>query len=389
MTLTRGEAALATSIVFTVIALVTVILRLFTRFFLIKNHGPEDWCIIPAIVTSVAFTCLIGEQVKYGMGKHIADIPIEDSARSLKPFWATLWLYNISLSTTKLSIILQYMRVFTTPKMRISCIIAMVALGIVSLWTFFSSIFICYPIAYFWDSTIDGKCMNKFAVWYANASLQLFFDVLLIALPMPVIQRLKLGKKQKYALMFVFGLGGFVCLVGILRFENLTRIEKSFDPTYDNAPGAMWSAIEDNVGIICACLPAMRPLLSKIMPTFFPGSSAERSNNYMTGTHKGSGHMRSTRNKSKSGMGLTTNVDTVFEMVTSKEALSRKNSKMEVKDEEDDRHIKVVTVLDQSYELEPARVTDIEVDGRSRDVESLDDASDKDLVWDRRHRGAS
>ena len=34
----------------------------------------------------------------------------------------------------------------------------------------------------------------------------------------------------------------------------------------DNVGAASWSAIECNVGIICACLPTLRPLISCIIP---------------------------------------------------------------------------------------------------------------------------
>lgn len=36
--------------------------------------------------------------------------------------------------------------------------------------------------------------------------------------------------------------------------------------TDDNVAAASWSAVECNVGIICACLPTLRPLISRIMP---------------------------------------------------------------------------------------------------------------------------
>lgn len=41
----------------------------------------------------------------------------------------------------------------------------------------------------------------------------------------------------------------------------------------------MWSAIECNTGIICACLPTLRPLINRIWPRFlstFSGSRSQR-----------------------------------------------------------------------------------------------------------------
>lgn len=64
-----------------------------------------------------------------------------------------------------------------------------------------------------------------------------------------------------------------VCLVSIIRLQTLVSVSNSTDPTFDNPPAAMLSAIETNIGIICACLPSMRPLLAAMMPVYFSGSS--------------------------------------------------------------------------------------------------------------------
>lgn len=66
-----------------------------------------------------------------------------------------------------------------------------------------------------------------------------------------------------------------VCVVSILRLQSLVAISNSSDPTYDNAPAATWSAVETNVGIICSCLPLLRPLATRWLPGVF--SSQKRS----------------------------------------------------------------------------------------------------------------
>jgi hypothetical protein len=52
--------------------------------------------------------------------------------------------------------------------------------------------------------------------------------------------------------------------------QSLIAISNSPDQTYDNPPAATWSSVETNVGIICACLPLLRPLLAKYFPKAFP-----------------------------------------------------------------------------------------------------------------------
>ena len=45
------------------------------------------------------------------------------------------------------------------------------------------------------------------------------------------------------------------------------------NPTWDNVPVGYWSTVEVDVGVICACLPAIRSLLRRALPSVFGGTS--------------------------------------------------------------------------------------------------------------------
>ena len=63
-------------------------------------------------------------------------------------------------------------------------------------------------------------------------------------------------------------------MVSIVRLYSLNNLANSNDPTFDNADQATLSTVEVNVGIICACLPAMRPLFALMMPKYFSSTLA-------------------------------------------------------------------------------------------------------------------
>ncbi|OCK75392.1 hypothetical protein K432DRAFT_337541, partial [Lepidopterella palustris CBS 459.81] len=265
-----GHQVVAITVSFTAIALTILLLRLFTRFVVIRNAGSEDFCVAFAMFLSITLTVTICEQVKYGMGQHIWTLSEQTLINSQKPFWASIWIYNLSLGFTKASILIQYLRIFTIKQFRIACWSVLAFVIAFSTWTFFGSIFECVPVAYFWDKTIPGgHCMNQYAVWFTNASVNIATDFTIIILPMPVLKGLKLPMKQKRALVCIFALGGFVCIVSILRLQSLVAISNSKDPTFDNPPAATWSAIETNVGLICACLASLRPLATRLFPRLF------------------------------------------------------------------------------------------------------------------------
>jgi hypothetical protein len=53
----------------------------------------------------------------------------------------------------------------------------------------------------------------------------------------------------------------------------------STDLTYDNVGAATWSSAELNVGIMCACIPAMRPVISLIFPRLLSSTRRDHSSN--------------------------------------------------------------------------------------------------------------
>jgi len=65
--------------------------------------------------------------------------------------------------------------------------------------------------------------------------------------------------------------------VSILRLQSLVAISNSEDQTYDNAPAAIWSSIEINVGIICSCLPCLRLIAARFLPAVFSSNNAANS----------------------------------------------------------------------------------------------------------------
>jgi hypothetical protein len=76
-----------------------------------------------------------------------------------------------------------------------------------------------------------------------------------------------------------------VCLISIVRFKSLYEISVSTDVSWDNVPIADWTAVECNIGIMCACLPTLKPLLSRFLPVLMHSNS----NNHSDPTHPNHG----------------------------------------------------------------------------------------------------
>ncbi|KAG8406182.1 hypothetical protein J3458_021509 [Metarhizium acridum] len=100
---------------------------------------------------------------------------------------------------------------------------------------------------------------------YANAIPTIVTDLVMVMLPVPYVWGLQLPRIQKIALGCVFLAGGFVTIVSIVRFYYLLSLDlEDPDITWNFVTVGIWSFVEGNTAIVCACLPFLRPVINKI-----------------------------------------------------------------------------------------------------------------------------
>ncbi|KXL48063.1 MAG: hypothetical protein FE78DRAFT_181591 [Acidomyces sp. 'richmondensis'] len=270
-----AKAVLSISLVFTALALSCVILRLFTRIRISRSSGLDDVFITLSMVFSVLLAAATGVEVHYGLGRHTVDVTLPDEKFALLGLYLTINTYNLTMGCTKLSILLQYLRVLpqTHNRARKACYTLMAVVSVYVIQALLTGIFTCWPPAKFWDITITtGHCMNRTGLWFSNAAFNILTDVAIGVFPLPIVRALNVPKRTKLALMIVLGLGGFTCIVSILRLEALYAVTHTTDQFYNNGQVATWSVVEANTGIICSCLPTLRVLISRCLPALFPNN---------------------------------------------------------------------------------------------------------------------
>ncbi|KAI4673425.1 uncharacterized protein J4E84_011104 [Alternaria hordeiaustralica] len=285
----RGPLTKSIVVAFTCIAVICVGLRLFTRLrYLGRALGWEDYTIVVSMALSIATGILQVMQANAGNGKHAALIEFPTGVEIILKylFWSII-CYNASLMFTKVSILLQYGRIFTVREMRIPLHIVMAVCVLWGVSTIITSIFTCVPVHAYWKilEQPTSKCIDNKTIWYVNASINIVTDLLVAFLPVRVIWTLQIAMRQKIALLAILTIGWFVCVVSILRLHALVvLVAHPDDNTYYSAPTAYWSAIEMNLAIVCASLPALKPLVVKIIPGFSSSLNASRVYGGGTGT---------------------------------------------------------------------------------------------------------
>lgn len=95
----------------------------------------------------------------------------------------------------------------------------------------------------------------------AQTTLSVITDVIVYVLPLPTLVGVRLPTFQRIVLLGVFSLGFIVVLAGCFRtywiYEVVTQ---TYDVTWHGYMLWIWTAVEVNSGVICGCVPTLRPL---------------------------------------------------------------------------------------------------------------------------------
>ncbi|KAK4171373.1 hypothetical protein QBC36DRAFT_295424 [Triangularia setosa] len=268
------------------IALGFVAVRFYTRGRLNNVLGASDWCIIPALVFAAGVTASSLEQMARGAGKHSWEADWMQMSALERAAWYGILFYNLSLTFSRISILLLYRRIFTYSWAKRAIQIVLVLVVLIGIWLVVSVCTACIPLEAFWNwglfFTQEVYCQPG-NIWWANAALHIVSDLVIMALPMPVLSALKLPRRQKYALVGVFALGFFVCIVSIVRLVYLIDVVKKqgYDATYNSAQMIYWTSVEVSAAICCACLMTLKPLIQRLFPKLLSpnsGSKTQRDN---------------------------------------------------------------------------------------------------------------
>lgn len=176
----------------------------------------------------------------------------------------------------KVSILLFYRRIFTMHRRTFQ--VAFYILGtytaLLTIATTIVFMLLCLPISFSWNRAyliegippphpVNGHCSPQKSSVVATLVANTVSDIALLVLPAIGIWNLRLPRGKKVGLFGVFSLGIFVVFVGGIRIYFGYKATDTIDIPWINAHIMMLTAVESCVGIVCASLPPMAPLLKK------------------------------------------------------------------------------------------------------------------------------
>ena len=168
--------------------------------------------------------------MRRGLGRHIEIVELGDLQGLIQALEISMifaFFYVIVLAVTRYSVLLFYWRIFHVPSFKLPlCVVT----GIVTasfvanvgstehvvllmkltggLHKIITLALACIPLRAVWDLTVGGRCMNLDTIYLGNSVHSTALDAIILALPVPMLLRLHVGKAQKFGLLGVFALGG-------------------------------------------------------------------------------------------------------------------------------------------------------------------------------------
>ncbi|KAJ4380995.1 hypothetical protein N0V86_003342 [Didymella sp. IMI 355093] len=201
---------------------VTWVLRFYVRLSR-KAWGPDDWSMVIAIplfiistigMTGIAFT---------GGGK--MDLELTTEQRETAMFW---WF------------IMQTM----------FCLAA-----IPVKWA------ICFTLL----RIAENRRAYQISIWIVMAMVFLVMASTTVYDPVPLLWNVQIDIRVKCSIIALLGLGIFASTAAIVRLTVTVNLSAKKDFLYYAMPVAAWAHAELGLGVILANLPALRPLLEKIL----------------------------------------------------------------------------------------------------------------------------
>jgi hypothetical protein len=136
---------------------------------------------------------------------------------------------------------------------------------------------------FYWPGT--GVCINELYADTILAAFNTFSELIVAILPIPIVFRMKMSTVQRWSILSLISLGFLVAIVGFVRTYYVWLLFASNDLTWWSGPHWICSEVEISLAMvrnilypmsnvlygqcinsvqICACAPALRPLVGRV-----------------------------------------------------------------------------------------------------------------------------
>ncbi|KAH6643249.1 hypothetical protein BKA67DRAFT_131639 [Truncatella angustata] len=284
----RGPQLEAVVIVLLALCWVSVSLRCYTMGFLLRRFYAEDWLAIITLILYTAYSSFSLLGVHYGLGAHIADVPLDHHPQALFYKWAGQVAYVIIAALVKFIVGLLLLRLCAGKRWQcVTLWTLLVVSGLYAAFYVFVVVFQCQPVQFYWyrydpaqpvSGTCNGKAMATIPT-YLSFVISVVSDWVLALLPISILWNAKMDRRSKISVACVLSLGSIASMATIARIPYAKQVLSDPDYLYNFTDLAIWSTVEIGLGLTASSLATLKPLFRKLKILV-----ATRSGSHVTGT---------------------------------------------------------------------------------------------------------
>ncbi|PQE16809.1 integral membrane protein [Rutstroemia sp. NJR-2017a BBW] len=282
----HGNAVIIVDAVFFPLALLILLIRIYTRLRISKSFGLDDWLIVAAMLPSTGFAvaALLAETVLQ-WDRHIWDVPYNRITSGLQFVMITQIIFGLSQTLTKCSMLALIYRIMSNGKrFKRAAIAATVLITGQGLIFIIVVIFQCRPPSHYWTLTFQPQpeCINQVVHLAFAGCFNTLTDLIIVLFPVPTVLKLQLPRRQRIIVVLLFAAGLLVCVAGGVRTYYTYIDTADPDATWNTYYVWVTSCIELYVGIIGASIPATKPFFKRYLPRLLDSTfiSSSRSNTH-------------------------------------------------------------------------------------------------------------
>lgn len=142
-----------------------------------------------------------------GFGVHVWVVDPRNAIPLLRFYWISQQLYILDQLLTKISLLALYLRVFPTRWINVTARYGIFVMVVQETIFYFCILLRCIPVSASWDIRQSGRCLDLNAIGFAGAILGIAEHFAILVMPLPELWKLKLSKRKRIMLAFVFSLG--------------------------------------------------------------------------------------------------------------------------------------------------------------------------------------
>ncbi|KAF5562457.1 monocarboxylate transporter 2 [Fusarium phyllophilum] len=251
------------------LAILCLLQRLYVKYYITRGLKIDD------VLITLAWSAQIWSISIGGLCHHAWEMPIDVFEKHMLSSYIAAPAFIICNGLTKSSLLTFYLQVSPQKWFRRAIF---VTIAFVVLYTIIIAsllLFGCQPRETAWDPYLfaSGKCIDYAVMYIIIAVANIISDIVLFAIPIPMIVRLKMPLGQKIGLGIMLGIATITVTTSIIRMIYLPSLLGALDIPWIAAPANVWSFVEVNLFIICGCMPTFRKFFKRFAPKWMGSSN--------------------------------------------------------------------------------------------------------------------